>query len=188
MRELALHFLDLLRNSVEAGASLVELEIAEETATGLLRFELRDNGRGMDGVTLARATDPFFTSRTTRRVGMGLALMRASCERCGGELDVVSQPGAGTVVRGHLLASHLDCPPLGDMGAVAQSMACEAETLDFVYRHRVDRKVFLLDTRRIKAKLGTHTLGAAEVLSWIREHVNEELRRLHRGRPKATRG
>ncbi|NPV47650.1 MAG: ATP-binding protein [Armatimonadetes bacterium] len=188
MRELALHFLDLLRNSVEAGARIVELDVAEETASGLLRFELRDDGRGMDETTLARATDPFFTSRTTRRVGMGLALMRACCERCGGELSVASQPGQGTVVTGHLLVSHLDCPPLGDMGAVAQSMACEADAVEFVYRHRVDRKVFSLDTRRIKAKLGMHTLGAAEVLSWIREHVNEELRRLHRGRRTASGG
>lgn len=181
MRELALHFLDLVRNSVEAGASVVDLKIIEEAATGLFTFELRDDGRGMDETALARAADPFFTSRTTRRVGMGLALMRATCERCAGELTVSSAPGEGTVVKGHLLTSHLDCPPLGDMGAVAQSMACEAETVEFAYRHQVDKNVFVLDTRRIKAKLGTRTLGAAEVLCWIREHVNEELRRLHRG-------
>jgi hypothetical protein len=180
MRELSLHLLDLARNSVEAGATIVELDITEDPPTGVFSFELRDNGRGMDEATLARAADPFFTSRTTRRVGMGLALMRAACERCGGGLEVASEPGAGTVVRGRLLASHLDCPPLGDMGAVAQSMACEAEAVSFLYRHRVGDAIFLLDTGNLESKLGSRCCSDARALCRLREHVNQELRLLYR--------
>ena len=178
MRELALHFLDLARNSIEAGATRVELEISEDPGEGRLRFELRDNGVGMAPAAAARATDPFFTSRQTRRVGLGLALMRATCERCEGGMQVSSRPGEGTTVRGDLRSDHIDCPPLGDMGAVVQCLACESDRVALLYKHRLGEKVFTLDTRTLSQELGVAKLSDPRALCLLREHVNRRLQQL----------
>jgi hypothetical protein len=178
MRELALHFLDLARNSIEAQATRLEIEISEDPSGGRLRFEIRDNGVGMAPEVLARATDPFFTSRQTRRVGLGLALMRATCERCEGGMQIESRLGEGTVVRGDLLRSHIDCPPLGDMGAVIQCLVCESDRVALLYNHRVGQKVFALDTRTLGQELGVAKLTDPRSLCLVREHVNRRLQQL----------
>lgn len=182
MRELALHFLDLTRNSIEAGADLIELEISETTACDRLVFVLRDNGRGMDPEVAEHATDAFFTTRTTRRFGLGLALLKGTCQLCEGDLAVQSELGQGTTVRGSLRPGHWDCPPLGDMGAVVQCLALESDRVTFVYHHEVDGVAFHLDTREIACPLGTGSLTDPRVLCWLADHVNNALEALHHHR------
>lgn len=179
MRELSLHFLDLTRNAIEAGANRVELEIREDPASGRMAFLVRDNGRGMAAEVAAHATDAFFTTRTTRRFGLGLALLEGTCRQCDGELRVESVLGQGTTVRGTLNYRHLDCPPLGNMGAVVQCLALEGNRVAFVYRHVVADREFVLDTREIACPLGTGELTDPRVLCWLADHVNAALQALH---------
>jgi anti-sigma regulatory factor (Ser/Thr protein kinase) len=176
MRELSLHILDLARNSIEAGATELTLEVAEHPAEDQLVVVVRDNGRGMDQETLVRATDAFFTSRTTRRQGLGLALFQAMVERSEGTLALDSAPGRGTTVRARVRLSHLDRPPLGDMGGVAQTLACEADRVRLRYRHEAPAGVFELDTADLQRELGEVPVTNPAVLHWIGEHVRQGLR------------
>lgn len=179
MRELALHFLDLARNSIEAGASLIELEISEQPAADRLTFQVTDNGHGMDEEVAEHAADAFFTTRTTRRFGLGLALLKGTCELCGGELEIRSKLGKGTTVRGHLQLGCVDRPPVGDMGAVVQCLALESDRVTLVYRHQVGERSFALDTRDVSCPLGIGRLTDPRVLCWLADYVNDQLRQLH---------
>lgn len=178
MREISLHILDVARNSIEAGATELTVSVVESPRRDRLEVIIADNGRGMDEETAQHATDPFFTTRSTRRQGLGLALWQATCERCEGGVEVESRPGAGTVVRGSLALRHWDRPPLGNMGAVIQALACEAERLRLRYRHEVDGKVFELDTQELQRELGEVPVTDPAVLRWIAEHVNEGLQEI----------
>jgi hypothetical protein len=175
MRELSLHLLDIARNSVEAGATRLQLTIIEDSAADRLSFSLGDNGRGMDAETLGRVTDAFYTTRTTRRQGLGLALLRATCERCEGALEISSTPGVGTVVRGTMRLSHLDRPPLGNMGAVIQALACDTSIQSVQYKQVRDGKEFHLDTSDVMCNLEGGNITDPQVLIWLARMVNEEL-------------
>ncbi len=176
MRELALHLLDLARNAVEAGATALTLTVTEDEPADRLEFVLQDDGRGMAPDTVARATDPFYSTRTTRRVGLGLPLLQATCERCGGQLHIKSQPGEGTVVRGKMELNHVDRPPLGDMGAVIQALACESDHTSFRYCHRTNGATFELDTVELQRELGEVPLTDPRVLCWLAQFVNDHIR------------
>ena len=176
MQELSLHILDVARNSIEAGATRVEITVVENDPPGHMEIVVHDNGAGMDPSDARRATDPFFTTRTTRRVGLGLALFAATCEACDGAIEVTSQPGAGTTVRARLRLDHLDRPPLGDMGAVMQALALEAERVSLSYRHCTPVGEFALDTHELQERLDGARLTDPSVLKWLREFVNEGLK------------
>jgi len=176
MREIALHLLDAARNAVEAGATAIALTVTEDAKADTLEFLLEDNGKGMDPGTLAKAADAFYSTRTTRRVGLGLPLLRATCERCGGDLQIESRPGEGTVVHGKLQLTHVDRPPLGDMGAVTQALACESDHTSFRYRHQANGATFGLDTVELQRELGEVPLTDPRVLCWLAQFVNDHIR------------
>lgn len=175
MREIAHHILDIVRNSLEAGATRVQLAVSEDDRADRLVIEITDNGRGMTPEVLERVIDPFYTSRSTRRQGLGLPLLKATCDRCGGVLALRSTPGHGTVVRAEMQLGHLDRPPVGDMGAVIQALACEAEHLHLTYRHDIGPRHFGLDTNELQYELDDIFLRSPVVLDWLRRHVNESL-------------
>ena len=176
MRELSLHILDLATNSLEAGATELTIGVTEKPEEDLLVVVVEDNGRGMDEETLRRATDAFYTSRTTRRQGLGLPLFQAMCERSEGKMALESAPGRGTVVRAQVKLSNIDRPPLGDMGGVVQTLACQAQTVHLRYRHEVAGASFDFDTAELQQELGEAPVTAPTVLHWIGEHVREGLR------------
>ncbi len=178
MRELSLHILDLARNSLEAGATQLTISLTEQPEKDLLLVAVKDNGRGMDEETLHRATDPFYTSRTTRRQGLGLPLFRAMCERCEGSMEITSTPAQGTTVRATVRLSHLDRPPLGDMGGVLQTLACEADRVHLRYRHEAAGGVFELDTEDLQRERNEASVTAPTVLHWIGEHVRGGVREI----------
>lgn len=178
MRELSLHILDIIRNSIESGATELHLEIEEDPAADRLTISLRDNGRGMSPQELEKACDPFHTSRTTRRVGLGLPLFSATCRRCEGDLVIESIPGTGTTVCCTMQLNHIDRPPLGDMGAVLQSLGCEADHVALFYIHKVGDEMFQLDTCYLQTDLGPGALSTPVTLLWLRRHVNEALKEL----------
>jgi hypothetical protein len=185
MRELSLHILDVLQNSLEAGATLVELTIEENLTTDRLTITVRDNGRGMDEATLARVTDPFFTTRKTRHVGLGIPLFKVAAERCNGDLSIMSQVGVGTTLAATFQHSHIDRAPLGDVTGTLLSVILGG-TCDVRYLHRVigrlgnweigrsgewETREFEFSTTEIRAELGDVPLTHPTVREWLREFI-----------------
>ncbi|CAO0824151.1 hypothetical protein DFAR_440003 [Desulfarculales bacterium] len=147
MEDLSLHILDIVENSLMAGASLVSVAIEEDPESDRIAITVADDGRGMEPKLLARVTDPFVTTRTTRRVGLGLSLMQANACSWGGDLTVQSPPGAGTTVRVWFQRDHIDRPPLGDWPRTLFGLILTHPEVDFRYSHRLGEQEFELDTR-----------------------------------------
>lgn len=182
MRELSHHVLDLLENALAAGATRVDLTICEDTREDTLVIEIRDNGRGMDAETQARALDPFFTTRATRHVGLGLPLLKAAAERCNGGLTLDSAPGQGTQVRAWFQHSHIDRAPLGDMAStILGALLADHSAWDLVYKHRVDDTEFELDTRQVRDALGDIPLSHPAVRQWLEEYLCQGYAALYAG-------
>lgn len=171
MRDLALHILDIACNSIEAGAADIEISIVEDHRADRLELVIRDNGSGMSQEQVMRAADPFYSTRSTRRVGLGLALLKAACERSDGRFSIVSEVGEGTTVRGTMRLRDFDRPPLGNMGSVIQVLACEAGRTHVSYRHRADGRAFEIDTNELQRELGDIPLTDPRVLCWLAEYV-----------------
>jgi anti-sigma regulatory factor (Ser/Thr protein kinase) len=167
VRELALHVLDLLQNAREAGATSVELRVEEDGAADRLTIEVADNGRGMEEETVRRITDPFFTTRKTRHVGLGLPLLASAAERCSGSLAVESAPGRGTRVTASFRLGHIDRAPLGDLPSTLLCFLLGEPYCDLMYTHRRDATECSLDTRRVREAIGPVPIGHPAVRDWL---------------------
>jgi len=187
MRELSLHILDALQNSLEAGATFVELVIEEDLLADRLTITVKDNGRGMDETQLARVSDPFFTTRKTRHVGLGIPLFKAAAERCNGHLTITSQVGKGTTLQATFQHSHIDRAPLGNMASTLMAVILGGRC-ELRYVHRLIRpaaggspgqvtgqevRSFELDTADVKAALGGVPLTHPAVRQWLQEFISE---------------
>jgi hypothetical protein len=181
LKEISLHILDIVQNSIRAGSTLVEISINEDHKKDLLNIEISDNGKGMDEETVKRLKDPFFTTRTTRRVGLGIPFFAQAAQACGGDLDIKSKEGKGTTVKASFILSHIDRPPLGSMADTMVSLIAAHSELEFVYRHRVDNRDFVLDTRDIKEILQGVPLYNPRVLDWIKRYVEDCLKDINGG-------
>ncbi|MHB1296381.1 MAG: ATP-binding protein [Anaerolineae bacterium] len=178
MRELSLHVLDIVENALEAGASRVCIEIDEDSRRNRLAICVTDNGRGMSAETLQRLADPFFTTRTTRPVGLGIPLLRAAARRCNGDLTITSQLGKGTQVKAEFERDHIDRAPLGDMKSTLLGVILSNRTCDILYQHRVDERAFTFDTAEIRKELGDVPLAHPRVRAWLEEFLTEGLAEL----------
>lgn len=183
MLELSLHILDVLQNSIEAGAKRVELCIDEDQREDTLRITVRDNGRGMSREMSKRALDPFFTTRTTRHVGLGLPLFAAAAQRCNGDLSIDSTLGVGTTVTATFQLSHIDRAPLGDLASTLLAVMLSNQSVDLGYTHRVDGRLFELDTEEIRDALGEVPLFHPRVREWLKATLEEGLVSLQRPMP-----
>ncbi len=174
-RDLSQHILDIAENGVKAGATLLHLTIEENTAADTLRIAIQDNGSGMDAVTLAKVEDPWFTTRTTRNVGLGIPFFKQAAEMCDGTFRITSEPGVGTLTEATFRHSHIDRPPLGDLTGTLLCMIVGFEGVDIVYRHRVDDREFVLDTRDIRAILGDDVpFSDPDVLAFLNASLQED--------------
>lgn len=174
MRELSLHILDVLENALEAGATQVDLAIVEDLEADRLTITVRDNGRGMDAQTASRTLDPFYTTRTTRHVGLGLPLFAAAARRCDGDLTVDSVRGQGTVVTASFRHSHIDRAPLGKLvGTLLAFLLGSRDDLQLRYCHRVGTRTFELDTAVIRAELGDVPISHPQVREWLYDYIEE---------------
>lgn len=174
MKELSLHLLDVAKNSVAAGAKHVSITL-DEGADGWLTIAIADDGRGMAPEFLARVTDPFTTTRTTRKVGLGLPLLRLTAEQTGGSLSIDSTLGVGTTLTARFQRRHLDCPPLGDLpGAVALLIQGSPE-IELTYRHTTPKGEAALSTAELRDILGEDiSLAEPEVFAWIQDYLTEQ--------------
>ena len=174
MKELSLHLLDVAKNSVTAGARHVEIDLTED-GEGWLTIAITDDGRGMDPEFLARVTDPFTTTRTTRRVGLGLPLLRLTAEQTGGSLDIQSKVGKGTTVTARFCRRHLDCPPLGDLAVAVALLIQGSPDVELTYRHVTHRGEAALSTAELREILGDDiSLAEPEVFAWIQDYLTEQ--------------
>ena len=177
MRELALNILDIAENSLAAGAKLIGISLTADFDEDRMEIGITDDGCGMDKDTLARVTDPFTTSRTTRSVGMGLPLFKFSAESAGGRFHIESEKGKGTSVTAEYRISHIDRMPLGDISASVYTLIAFHEDIDFRYTYICGEKSFSLDTREMRAMLGEGiSFSEPEVSAFIKEYLEENKR------------
>ena len=175
MREISLHILDLVQNSISADASVINLTINESPDSNFLSFVIEDNGKGMSEEFLKRVTDPFVTSRTTRSVGMGISLTKAACLATNGSFDITSKLGEGTKLVAGFEYNHIDRQPLGDVAETVSTLIMMNPDVDFNYKHIYNNNEFLVSTMEIKNTLGDVPINELSVINWIKEYINENL-------------
>jgi anti-sigma regulatory factor (Ser/Thr protein kinase) len=173
MEDLSLHVLDIAENSIAAGATQVEIRVKESRRLDLLSIEIIDDGRGMSEDVLEKAMDPFFTTRTTRRVGLGLSLFEQAAKRAGGEFKIASSPGAGTKVTGVFQYSHVDRQPLGDMDQTLLSLVVTNPQVEFTYFYQTDDSKVAFSTREIRAQLGNIAISSPQGISAVRKSLEK---------------
>ena len=175
MQDLSLHILDVAENGIAAEADLIRICVDENHLENRLIIVIEDNGKGIPDIMLDRITDPFVTSRTTRRVGMGLSLFKAAAERCGGSFSIESEPGKGTCVRAVFQYDHIDRAPVGNMVSTIVSLIAGYPEIDIDYTHMYDGRDFTFDTRELRAELEDVPLNEPAVLQHLRHAIKEEL-------------
>lgn len=180
MREIALHLLDLAENSVSAGARTVEITICEDQRVDRLSASIADDGRGMDAETVKKVTDPFYTSRTTRKVGLGIPLLKGAAEECNGGLNITSQPGAGTHIEVNFQLSHIDRMPLGNLASTFLTLTVAHPDTHWIFRYTArgstKEDTFEFDDRPVKETLDGLPLTHPDVLTYLRQSLEEGLR------------
>ena len=174
MKELSLNILDITENSVKAGATLTEISITE--SGNKLIISIKDDGCGMSEDIVRSVVDPFYTTRTTRKVGMGVPLFKMAAEQTGGKLEIISDTGEdhGTTVTAYFYKDHLDFTPLGDVISTVTTLIQGHPDTDFLFTHLIDDKEIRLDTRELRAVLEGVPLNTYDVLEWIRGYLEEQ--------------
>ncbi|MCL1822446.1 MAG: ATP-binding protein [Prolixibacteraceae bacterium] len=175
MKTISDHILDITENSVRARATLIEIIVNENKSTELYRVELKDNGIGMTNEEIRKAVQPFFTTRTTRKVGLGLPLLKHNAEQTGGSLKIISQKSNGTVVTADFGLNHIDRPVMGDMAGVFVLSIIGHEGINFVYSHKTDHGQFSISTFELKEVLDGVSFREPEVRKSIKELIENNL-------------
>ncbi|MCX7658249.1 MAG: ATP-binding protein [Oscillospiraceae bacterium] len=169
--EISLNILDVAQNSIRAEAGLIEISIVIDTTADTLEVVIKDNGCGMTREQVEKVIDPFFTTRTTRKIGLGIPFFKFAAESTGGSFEINSAPNAGTTVRAVFMLSSIDRMPLGDISATIHALVTLNEERDFVFNYSVDGNGFSLDTRELKKILGDISFNEPEVSKYIRDFL-----------------
>lgn len=152
MQDISLHILDIVENSIRASARTIKIRIEENIEEDWLTLEIEDNGKGMDEVTIKKALDPFFTTKATRRIGLGLPLLNQAARETGGKLEITCQAGKKTIVRATFRYSHPDRKPLGNITETLLVLAAGYAEVDFVYEHKRGNRIYRWDSKKTKDK------------------------------------
>ncbi len=175
MRELSLHILDIAQNSISAGAETLRIAICEDLKDDRLIIKIKDDGSGMDSATVKKVIDPFYTTRTTRKVGLGIPMFKVAAETCGGDFDIKSSVGVGTEIDATFQHSHIDRVPLGNMADTIITVILANPEMDLIYTHSIDEKKFVLNTKDIKKTLGDLPISNVDVIIWLKSYIKENL-------------
>ena len=173
MNELSLHILDICQNSIKANANLIEIIITDNRKSNLFVIEIIDNGFGMDKKTLSEVADPFFTTRTTRKVGLGISLFKMAAEMAGGCLEISSVVDEGTKVIATFQNDHIDRAPLGDIEDSLSILILNENMIDIYYEHRFNDKTYIFDTREVRKVLDGIPFTDYNVIMWIKNNIKE---------------
>ena len=171
MEDLSLHILDVVENCITAEATRIEVKIAEDTDENLLTVEMNDNGKGMSEELLNNATDPFYTTRSTRNVGLGIPLLAQSAKESNGEISVKSKIGEGTSIKATFQYDHIDRRPLGDIGQTIIILIMSNPDIDFLFEHKKNDKLYTLDTAEMKMELDGIPINNPEVIKIINNDI-----------------
>ena len=182
MPEISLNVLDVAENSTRAGASLVTITVDADTASDTLTIVIADDGCGMTEEQVSQVTDPFFTTRKTRRVGLGVPFFKMAAELSGGSFSIESVPGEGTTVTAVFGLSNVDRMPLGDMTSTMHSLITMHEDTDFLYRYTFDGDSFELSTREMREIFGDVSFQEPEISQYIRDYLRENEAEVTKGR------
>jgi hypothetical protein len=178
MKTLSLNILDIVQNSIRAKAAEISVIIDESASTDRYLITITDNGSGIPQEILKNVTDPFVTTRTKRKMGLGLALLKYHAELTGGGLKIVSGSGTGTKVDATFANGHLDRQPLGDIAGVLIILIASNPEIDFTYLHHTDKGEYRFNTGETKEFLETDTLNDRSLLKEIKEMINENLKEI----------
>jgi hypothetical protein len=178
MKELALHILDITQNSVRAKATGIKIGIKESPVANTLIITIADNGCGMSAEVLKNAVDPFYTSRTTRRVGLGLPLFRMHADQAGGGMEITSEPGKGTTVTGTFAYDNIDRPPIGDIAGTIALIISGNPSIDFHFSYFFEDEEWSIDTHDLRDALGNTPVNDLKVVKYLKEMINENIEEL----------
>jgi len=181
MRELADNILDIAQNSISAKASLVEIDITVDHSRDVVSLRFADDGCGMSAEMAQAVCDPFTTTRKTRKVGLGLPLLKMTAQATGGEFAIESQIGKGTTVSVSFGLSHIDRPPMGDVPGSLFTLVLMNPQTDFLFIYDYDGKRFAFDTREIKEAVAPIPIDNPEISAWIKDCLYQEITELHGG-------
>ncbi len=179
MKELAMHVYDLMENSTAANSTEVKLTIRDSLKDNIYAFTIEDNGKGMTPEFMAKVTDPYTTSRTTRKVGLGLPLIKMNTENCGGGMKLQSEVGKGTRLDFWFQHNHWDRPPMGDLAGTIVMLCAAHEDIHIIYKHITDEDEFVFDTDEIHDALDGMSMNDVKVMGWLKDMVQENLEAIH---------
>ena len=179
MRELSLNILDIAENSLKAQATLVEIDLCVVENT--LTIQIKDNGCGMSPEFLSKVTDPYTTTRTTRKVGLGIPLIKMESEMAGGNFDIQSQLGVGTIITTTFAVDHIDRPPLGDLGETIMTLLTQLDQTQIVFSYQVGKNIFKFDTNELQQQLDGSPIDTPEVLLFVKQMINENIETINGG-------
>jgi len=178
MRDLSLHLMDILQNSIVAKSDRITVKIFADGITDNLEIEIIDNGEGMDKEFLKQVTDPFVTTRTTRKIGLGIPLLKASAQRANGDLIINSSKMDGTCIKANFKISHIDRLPIGDISETLISTIMGSPEIEYELVINNNKEEFRLNTTEIKNKLDGVSITEFAVLTWIKDFINENVKHI----------
>ncbi len=177
MRDISLHILDIVENSINAGASKVEIEMVEDSKADRFMLRVVDDGKGMDEDLMKKIRDPFFSMKPGKKFGLGIPMLAQTAKECNGELTVHSEEGKGTSISAEYRLSHIDSKPLGDMGSTMAALVAGHSEVDYSLVYDRDGARYEFDTEGIKAELGDVPINLPDVLKFIKDDINNGIRR-----------
>lgn len=180
MNELSLHILDICQNSIKANSSLIKIIINEDVKSNIYEILIKDNGIGMNAKTLSEVADPFFTTRTTRKVGLGVSLFKMAAEMTEGSFDIHSEENKGTIVSANFKHNHIDRAPLGNIADTISILVLNEANIDIYYEHKYGNKNYIFDTRKVKDVLDGIPFTNYEVIKWIKNNIKEGILDIHK--------
>lgn len=175
MQEIALNILDIAYNSIHANATLIQVLIIDSIKQNIIEIKIIDNGCGIAPKNITSVCDPFYTTRTTRKVGLGIPFFKESIEATGGTFTISSSLGNGTKVTGIFIKDHLDTPPMGNIVDTILTLIQADEKIDYLFEYATDDFTFKLDTKKIKEILGDVLINQPEIIIWLKDFIKEGL-------------
>ncbi|GMQ56111.1 ATP-binding protein [Vallitalea sediminicola] len=186
MKELSMHILDIAQNSVRANANNIIIIVKELINNNVFEFSIKDNGSGIPKEIMKDIRDPFTTSRTMRRVGLGIPLLDNTCNICNGKLDIDTSEKQGTFIKASMDYNHIDRPPIGDMESTIATLISSNSNIDIQYKHYYNNESFDISTKELKEVLGDEVpLTNLDVIKWLKEFIKENINELKSDGDKA---
>jgi hypothetical protein len=182
MYELSLNILDIAQNSIAADATFIEIDVEENDSANTLVIRVKDNGKGMDEQFLKTVENPFITTRSTRKIGLGISFFKEAAEITGGSIKIESAPGKGTTITGLFIKDHIDLQPIGDLTGTIIALVSLNTGIDFAVRYKVNENEFIFSTMDVKEMLGEYNeLNHPAIISFLTEYINEHIENLSGG-------